>query len=61
MFLYGMVLTLLFFGGIFGLIQWSLGMPAPFLWIIPAGILAIAMIYLAAMYGQKKDGTKCMC
>ena len=54
MFLYKAVLTLALFGASYGLIQFWLGMEAPFLWSIPLGILAVSLVYLAAKYGQHR-------
>ncbi len=54
MFFYFVVLGLTFFGGIYGIIQWQLGMDAPFLWSIPAGIVGILLVFSAASFGQNK-------
>jgi len=54
MFFYTAVLTLWFFGSSYGLIQLWLGMDAPFLWSIPAGIVGTALVYGAAQWGQYK-------
>lgn len=54
MFFYFVVLGLTFFGGIYGIIQWQLGMDAPFLWSIPAGIVGILLVFGAASFGQNK-------
>jgi len=54
MFFYFVVLGLSFFGSIYGIIQWQLGMDAPFLWSIPAGIIGILLVYGAARFGQNK-------
>ena len=53
-FFYTAVLTTAFFGSSYGIIQFMLGMEAPFLWSIPLGILGIALVYGAAQYGQYK-------
>ena len=58
MFFYTAVLTLWFFGSSYGIIQLWLGMKAPFLWSIPMGLLAIALVYAAAKYGQHKGKTQ---
>ena len=54
MFFYTAILTSAFFGSSYGIIQLLLGMKAPFLWSIPLGILAMALVYGAARYGQHK-------
>lgn len=54
MFFYGLVLSISFFGGIYGFIQWWLDMPAPFLWFIPGGFAGLILVYAAALYGQYK-------
>lgn len=54
MFFYTAVLTSAFFGSSYGVIEWMLGMEAPFLWSIPLGILGIALVYGSAQYGQYK-------
>ncbi len=54
MFFYTAVLTLWFFGSSYGIIQLWLGMDAPFLWSIPAGLIGAGMVYGAAQYGQYK-------
>jgi hypothetical protein len=54
MFLYTGVLTMAFFGSSYGIIQLILGIKADFLWSIPFGLLAIAIVFAAARYGQYK-------
>lgn len=54
MFFYTAVLTLWFFGSSYGIIQLWLGMEAPFLWSIPAGLIGTALVYGAAQWGQYK-------
>lgn len=54
MFFYTAVLTSAFFGSSYGIIQMMLGMYAPFLWSIPAGIFCVIMVYGAAQYRQYK-------
>lgn len=54
MFFYTAVLTLWFFGGSYGIIQLWLGIKAPFLWSIPFGIIGVALVFLAARFGQWK-------
>jgi hypothetical protein len=54
MFLYTGVLTMAFFGSSYGIIELMLGIKADFLWSIPFGLLAIALVYAAAKYGQYK-------
>ncbi len=54
MFFYTGVLTLTFFGSSYGIIQLMLGIKADFLWSIPFGLLAIAIVFAAAKYGQYK-------
>jgi len=54
MFFYTGVITSAFFGSSYGIIQFMLGMDAPFLWSIPLGILGISLVYGAAKYGQYK-------
>ena len=54
MFLYTGVLTMAFFSISYGIIQLMLGIKADFLWSIPIGLLAIALVYAAAKYGQYK-------
>ena len=36
------------------ILEFMLGMEAPFLWSIPLGILGIIIVYGAAKYGQSK-------
>ena len=43
-----------FFGGMYGLIQWSMDHYSSFIWCIPAGIIILPSIYLFARLGQKK-------
>ncbi|MCB0291751.1 MAG: hypothetical protein KDH97_15965, partial [Calditrichaeota bacterium] len=40
-------------GLMFGLSQWSLGMPPLLLWSVPAALLAGAAVYGLALYGQR--------
>jgi hypothetical protein len=54
MFLYTGVLTMAFFGSSYGIIQLMLDIKADFLWSIPFGLIAIALVYAAAKYGQYK-------
>lgn len=54
MFLYTGVLTMAFFGSSYGIIQLMLGIKADFMWSIPLGLIAIALVYAAAKYGQYK-------
>ncbi|MCB2219488.1 MAG: hypothetical protein KQI35_03760 [Bacteroidetes bacterium] len=54
MFIYTGILTSAFLGSAYGIIQFFLGMDAPFLWSIPLGILGMAFAYGAAQYGQYK-------
>lgn len=54
MFLYTGVLTMAFFGSSYGIIQLMLGIKADFMWSIPFGLIAIALVYAAAKYGQYK-------
>jgi hypothetical protein len=53
-FFYTAVLTLWFFGSSYGIIQLWLGMEAPFLWSIPAGLIGTGLVFGAAQYGQFK-------
>jgi len=53
-FFYTAVLTLAFFGGSYGIIQFWLGLNARFLWSIPGGIAAVLIVFSAAKYGQHK-------
>jgi len=55
MFFYTAVLTLWFFGSSYGIIQLWLGMDAPFLWSIPAGLIGLVLVYGIAQYGQHKS------
>ncbi len=56
MFVFGYALAgvIIFFGGMYGLVQSNLDKPAPFLWCFPIGILMIIFLYAAAAYGRKK-------
>lgn len=56
MFVFGYALAgvVIFFGGLYGLVQSSLDNPAPFLWCFPIGLVMIVTLYTAAAYGRKK-------
>jgi len=54
MFLYVGVGAMLFFGGMYGLVRWSLDNGTKFLWFIPIGIILELIIFLATKWGQKK-------
>lgn len=54
MFFYSAVVVLFLFGSALGVSQWSLGMKAPWLWSIPASLVAWLGILGAAKYGQWK-------
>ena len=54
MFFYGLIISVSFFGSIYGFIQWNLGMDAPFLWSIALGILGVILVFMAARFGQWK-------
>jgi len=53
-FFYTVVIVTTFFGGSYGIIQLILGIKADFIWSIPIGFLALALVYGAAFYGQHK-------
>jgi hypothetical protein len=53
-FFYTVVIVTTFFGGSYGIIQLILGIKADFMWSIPIGLLALALVYGAAFYGQHK-------
>jgi hypothetical protein len=53
-FAYTVVLVSTFFGSSYGIIQYFLGIKADFLWSIPIGLSALALVYGAAYYGQLK-------
>ncbi len=59
-FFYTVILTSTFFGGSYGVIQLILGIKADFLWSIPVGIFALALVYGAAFYGQHKGREQMM-
>lgn len=54
MFFYSAVIVLFLFGSALGISQWSLGIKAPWLWSIPASVVAWGVIVAAAKYGQYK-------
>lgn len=56
MFVFGYAFSgvIIFFGGLYGLVQLNLGKTAWSLWCIPIGILMIAALYTAAAFGRKK-------
>jgi len=56
MFVFGYALSgsIIFFGGLYGLVQLNLDKPSPFLWSFPIGIVMIVFLYTAAAYGRKK-------
>lgn len=53
-FFYTIILVLAFFGGSYGIIQLILGIKADFIWSIPIGLVALALVYGAAYFGQYK-------
>ena len=53
-FFYTVVIVTTFFAGSYGIIQMILGIRADFMWSIPIGFLALALVYGAAFYGQHK-------
>lgn len=58
MFFYSVVVVIFVLGGSLGLSQWSLDMAAPWLWSIPASVLAWFSILGAAKYGQFKGNNQ---
>ena len=56
MFVFGFSLAgvIIFFGGMYGLVQMNLYDKSPFLWCFPIGIAMILSLYAAAAYGRKK-------
>ena len=54
MFLYVSVGAMLFFGGMYGLVNWSLDNGTKFLWFIPIGAVLELLIFLATKWGQKQ-------
>jgi len=52
-FSYILILTLGFFGTLYGLAQWQLKQPAPGLWALPITLGLIAVVYSAALIGQR--------
>lgn len=56
MFVFGYALSgaIIFFGGLYGLVQFSLDKSPLFLWCFPLGIIMIIGLYTAAAYGRKK-------
>ena len=54
MFLYISVAVVLLFGGMYGLVKWNMGHETKLLWLIPIGIVAEGLIFLATKWGQKK-------
>ena len=51
--LYGVTAFLGCCGSVFGLVQLQLQQPATFLWSFPVTVCLLALIYVAAMVGQK--------
>jgi len=60
MFFYSVVIVSFVLGSTLGLSQWSLNMDAPWLWTIPASIIAWFLIVGAAKYGQYKGKDQLM-
>ena len=54
MFFYISVAVILLFGGMYGLVKWNMGHETNLLWLIPGGIIAEGLIYLATKWGQKQ-------
>ncbi len=54
MFFYISVAVILLFGGMYGLVKWNMGHETNLLWLIPIGIVAELVIFLATKWGQKK-------
>lgn len=50
--MYALAAFAAFLGGVVGGTQWSLGMDAPWLWSIPAGIVLALTTYALALVGQ---------
>lgn len=50
---YAAIGILAFFGGLYGLVQLSLDMPAPILWLLPVLAICAVLLYLFSQTGQK--------
>ena len=50
---YAAIGILAFFAGIYGLVQLSLDIPAPILWILPVLLICAFLLYLFSQTGQK--------
>jgi len=59
-FAYTVVMVSTFFGSSYGIIQYFLGIKADFLWSIPIGLSALALVYGAAYFGQFKGRDQMM-
>jgi len=53
-FFYTVILVSTFFGGSYGIIQLILGIKGDFVWSIPLGLIALALVYGAAFFGRSK-------
>ncbi len=53
-FMYAMIFLASTFGGIFGLVKWMNYDDMSWLWVIPAGIILTASIFVVSKLGQKK-------
>ncbi len=53
-FIYAAIALLTIFGGIFGIVQYRQEGQSPWIWLIPFGLTALATVFVAAKFGQKK-------
>jgi hypothetical protein len=53
-FLYTLLGVISLFGGMYGLVQWSLGHPTLWVWCMPITLVILAGVYLTAKIGQGK-------
>jgi len=53
-FMYAMIFLASIFGGIYGLVKWVNFDDKSWLWVIPAGIICTASIFIVSKLGQKK-------
>lgn len=53
-FLYAVLGVLCLFGGMYGIVQWSMGNPTIWAWCLPVTLFCIGGLYLTAKAGQSK-------
>ncbi len=54
MFIYSFTILITLFGGMFGLVQYSIEKSSYFLWIWPIGLLVLAVLFVISKLGQRK-------